>query len=137
VDGIGSSRSRDVAGVGRRSPAAASWSGHHQAGLPPSIPLPFLPASSGAESCPRCSDGHQQEPREHGRQPQPGAHRAWPPGSPRAILFRWVFVQEAGQRCGKDLGERWRVAGEGGTVPAARSIRERRRRVGGCVSNRC
>jgi hypothetical protein len=71
---------------------------------------------------------HNQEPIEHGRRP--------PPGSPRASSSV-EFVQEAGQRCGKDLGERWRVAGEGGrgrdggTVPAARSIGERMRRPSG------
>jgi hypothetical protein len=34
--------------------------------------------------------------------------------SPASILFRGVLVQEEGQRCGAGLGERRRVAGEGG-----------------------
>jgi hypothetical protein len=55
--------------------------------------------------------------REQGRRPQPGAPhgrhgRRPPPGSPRgSILFRWVIVQEAGRRCGEDLG--WPARGRG------------------------
>jgi hypothetical protein len=70
--------------------------------------LSFLLGRPPPAGSPRTSKdgGHSQEPRT------------------AAIVFRWVLVQEAGRCCGEDLGERWRVAGEGGRGRGEREAAE-------------
>jgi hypothetical protein len=88
---------------------------------------------SGGPCCLRCSDGHLQEPprawtaaKTRSPSSMAGGHHQDPRARASSSI---VFVQEAGRRCGKDLGERWRVADEGGRE-AAEGVRRRRDRSG-------
>jgi hypothetical protein len=106
-----------LARVGRRSgrwsPAAASWSGHPPAGLPPSIPL--AAAYGGGES-----DGLAALV----LSPLPGRR---PPGSPRAWTAATTRSLPRASSCESALRRGFRGAVEGG-----RRGREGLRREGMC-----